>query len=366
MKVICVKNNLKEAVSLVERITGKNLTLPILSSLLISAKNNTLKLTSTNLELGIEIIIPAKIEEEGDVAVPADILNNFLSNFSINENIKLNLLNNNLIISTNNTSTLIKSYPVSDFPSLPVIKEEKSFSLPINDFITALRSVYYAASLSVIKPEISSIYIYSSNKDNLIFVATDSFRLAEKTLQYKFDNFTPLLIPYKNIIEIIRVFEDKEGDIKITYDKNQAVFTIEKIRLISRTLEGVFPDYKQIIPTKFTTTVIINKQELIDILRAASVFTGRLNQVDFNTHSKEKILDIKTSNQDLGEYNTSIKSDIEGEDMSASFNYKYIFDCLSHVPSNKVVLKFSGENKPMVIKGDGDNSFQYLVMPMNR
>ncbi len=365
MKTICLKKHLKEAVSLAEKITSKNLNLPILSSILISSKNNNLKLIATNLEMGIEIDIPSKTEEEGEVAIPANIINSFLSNFNKDDNINLETVNNNLVISTPNTSTLIKSYPIDDFPSLPKIKEKNIFSLPINDFISGLKSVYYAASLSGIKPEISSVYINSSDKTPLVFVATDSFRLAEKKLPYKFADFAPIIIPYRNIVEIIRVFENKEGDIDIVFDKNQIILMSDKIKLISRLVDGIFPDYKQIIPQKFTTTAVVDKEELVNILKTASVFSGKLNEVNLTLHKNDNIIDIKTSNQETGEYNTTVNSEISGEDLKIAFNYRYIIDCLNYLNTDNIVLNFNGSNKPLVITNKNTGDFQYLVMPMN-
>ncbi|PIR58083.1 MAG: DNA polymerase III subunit beta [Parcubacteria group bacterium CG10_big_fil_rev_8_21_14_0_10_38_31] len=368
MKVNCLKKHLKDSISLAEKITSKNLHLPILSSVLISAKNNQpgkIKLIATNLDLGIEINIPAKIEEEGDVAVPAGIINSFLSNFNKIDNINLESVNNNLVISTPNTSTLIKSYPIDDFPSLPTIKESNVFSLPVKEFILGLKSVYYSASLSGIKPEISSVYINSSDKTSLVFVATDSFRLAEKRLPYKFKGFSPIIIPYRNIVEIIRVFENKEGDIDIVFDKNQIILISDNIKLISRLVDGIFPDYKQIIPEKFTTTAVVNKEELLSILKTSSIFSGRLNEVNLILHKVDNVIEVKTSSQETGEYNTTISSSITGDDLKISFNYRYVIDCLNYIDTDNVVLNFNGPNKPLVITSKNTSDFQYLVMPMN-
>lgn len=368
MKVICLKKHLKDSISLAEKITSKNLHLPILNSVLISAKNiqsGKIKLTATNLELGIEINIPAKIEEEGEVAVPAGIINGFLSNFNKVDNINLELVNNNLVISTPNTSTLIKSYPIDDFPSLPSVKEENIYSLPVKEFISGLKSVYYSASLSGIKPEISSVYINSSDKTPLVFVATDSFRLAEKKLPYKFNGFSPIIIPYRSVVEIIRIFENSEGDIDIIFDKNQIVLISDNIKLISRLIDGVFPDYKQIIPQKFTTTAVINKEELISILKTSSIFAGRLNEVNLILHKGDNMIEVKTSSQETGEYNTTINSSINGDDLKIAFNYRYIIDCLNYIDTENIVLNFNGPNKPLVITNKNTGDFQYLVMPMN-
>lgn len=365
MKIICLKNYLKEAVNLCEKITGKNLSLPILNNILISTNERNIKIIATNLELGIEIEIPAKIEKKGKVAVPAGIINNFLSNFSGDENIKLEEQNNNLLISTKNTSTIIKGQSPEDFPIIPRVKSENQNLTPVKDFISGLKSVLYSASISNIKPEISSIFIYSGKNIPLTFVATDSFRLAEKKFNYPLPEFNKLLMPLRTATEALRIFDGKEGKIKLSSDKNQINMELENIRFISRITEGVFPDYQQIIPKKFATDVIIDKDGLTGALRAASIFSGKLNEINVAIDANKNLITIKTLSQDVGEYVTNLSAKITGEDIKMSFNHKYVADCLGHIPPGDVLMRFTGEGKPLLVTGTNDNSFQYLIMPMN-
>ena len=365
MKINCLKNYLKEAISLTERISGKNINLPILKNTLIFTDNNKLKLRSTNLEIGIEIDIPAKIEKNGKVAIPSNIIYNFLSSFSGDENIYLESINNNLSISTINTSILIKGQPTNDFPNLPVVKSKKLTSFKAQDLLNGLKSVYYAASISNIKPEISSVNIYTDKKNQLTFIATDSFRLAEKKLPYKFLDFPQIIIPYKNVLEILRIFENKEGKIDLIFDNNQILFIHENIKIISRIIDGIFPDYNQIIPDKFITDVVLDKKNMINILKTASVFSNRLNELNIIIEPKNKFITIQTSNSDTGEYVTKMPANITGEEIKMVFNYKYIQDSLPFFSSEKIILRFSGEGKPLLIRGTDDNSFLYIVMPMN-
>lgn len=365
MKLKCLIYYLREALTLIEKISGKNLTLPILNSVFISSKKGELKLISTNLEIGIEVKIPAKMEKEGEVAIPAKIFYNFLSNLPSNENIQLESFQNNLILSTSNSSTTIKGYPIEDFPILPSVKEKEGFfSLPAEDFIAGLNSVYFSASLSEIKPELASVYIISSKNKHITFVATDSFRLARKSLPYSFEDFSPLLIPYKNVLEILRVFEKEEGNLKIIPNKNQLFIFSEKIKMVSRLTEGVFPDYEEIIPKNFLTDVYLEKNLLNTSLKTAGVFSGKLNEVKIEIIPEKKIMKLQTSHSDFGEHITSLPADINGEKLKIAFNHRYIIDGLRCVLSDKIILKFNGENKPLFMTGDKDNSFYYLVMPM--
>jgi len=365
MKLICFKKDLKEAVSICDRISGKNLNLPILSNILLDADGKDLKLISTNLELGVEIIIQAKIENKGKITVPSNIFNSFLSNISGSDQINLEIKNNNLIISTNNNSTLIKSQPIDDFPNLPKLKSDNKFSIPIIDFISGLKMVFYSCSLSTIKPEISSVYLYSNKTNMITFTATDSFRLAEKKFNYFFPELGPILIPFKTVVEIIRIFEGKEGVVDILFNKNQINIIKENIIFISRITDGVFPDYNQIIPKKFTTDVIINKDFFINSLKISGVFSGKLNELNIVVNSEDGFFTIKTSNNELGENISKIPAKITGESVKITFNHKYIYDCLPNINSKEIILRFSGEGKPLLVTGAQDNTFQYLVMPMS-
>lgn len=365
MKILCFKKELKEAISVCERISGKNLNLPILGNIMLDAEGKDLKITATNLELGVEIIIPAKIENKGKITVPANIFNSFLSNISGNDQINLEVQNNNLIISTNNNSTLIKSQPAEDFPSLPKLKSDNIFSIPVIDFISGFKTVFYSCALSAIKPEISSVYLYSNKTEMLTFTATDSFRLAEKKINHFFPNMGPILIPFKTVVEIIRIFDGKDGKVDILFDKNQINIKKDNLIFISRLTDGVFPDYNQIIPKKFTTDAIINKEFFINSLKISSLFSGKLNELNMVVNPEDGFFTIKTSNNESGENIAKIPAKITGESVKITFNHKYIYDCLPNIDSEEIILRFSGEGKPLLITGAQDNSFQYLVMPMS-
>lgn len=367
MKIECSVEKIKKALMIVERVTGKNLTLPVLESILFIAKGNNLILRSTNLSIGVETKITAKIEKEGSVAIKGGTLSSLFNAIDIKENstIKLELVNNNLLVKTKNNTILLKSVPSEDFPTIPVIKGDK-FSIKSRSFIEGIKSVYYSASVSEIKPEIGSVYIYPDG-NYIYFVSTDSFRLAEKRIKIKESmDFAGVLIPFKNIIEIIKIFEDIDEEIIITFQKNQISISAPGIYLTSRIIDGIFPDYKQIIPKEFTTEAVLLKQEFMSSLKIANIFSDKFNQVNFNIKPQDKLFEIKSKNTDVGENTTNISGALTGEDVLAGFNYKYIMDCFQSISSDSLNLELNGNNQAMVIKGIGDNSFKYLIMPMNK
>ena len=366
MKIECVREKLVWAVSKSERISGKHPTLPVLKCILLEAKDNILDLKSTNLDLGIKIGIPVKMEEGGIIAVPGAILNNYLQNIGNVKSIKLEEIEGNLKVETTNNSTIIKSLPHDDFPNLPVFEEEKSFKLGGRDLANGFKSVWYSSGTSSMKPELSSVCVYH-DEENIIFVATDSFRLAEKKIKLsKVPDFIQILIPFKNTIEIVRILEEIGDDVTVRLDKNQTSFSYKDIYITSRIIDGVFPDYKQIVPKEHKTEAIILKQDFMNSLKLANVFSDNFNQINLKLRPKEKIFQLTTRNNEVGENVNKLEGSLQGENLDINFNYKYIADCFQSITADSISLQFNGMNKPMVIRGVGDKTFMYLVMPMNK
>ncbi len=366
MKIECDKSKIEPIIQKASRLASKHLTLPVLSCVYLEVlSDNRLIVKSTNLDIGLEMEIKVKTLEKGIIAVPANILLGVLSSIK-NNNLIFETKENNLKISSNKNSVVIKCLSHDDFPSIPKLENSKPIKINCHNLISGFKSVWYSASNSNIKPELSSVYVYKSD-NNLVFVSTDSFRLAEKKINTKVpDDFPQTLIPFRNVSEIIKLFEDYNGDIDIIFDKNQTAFIIEGMYLVSRIIDGSFPDYKQIIPKHFNTTVTILKNDLINSIKTSNIFSDALNQVKLKVDVKNKSLNIESKNNDVGESQESIKAVAEGDSIELNFNSKYIIDCVQSIPSDSLVLSFGGVGKPLAINGASDKSFLYIVMPMNR
>ncbi len=366
MKIECVREKLQEAISLSERMTGKNLNLPILSGLHLSATGNSLKIKSTNLDIGIELDIPVKVIKEGEVVVPSAIFNSYISGIAADKTIILEEDNGNLKIEGNKNNAVIKTYPKDDYPAIPRITEGSSFKINSKELTLGFKSVWFSASVSSIKPELSSVYIYKDQND-IVFVATDSFRLSEKRFKaVDIEGELSLLIPFKNVPEIIKVFDNGNQDINISFDKNQITFEKEGVYLVSRLINGSFPDYKQIIPKSTSSEVVALKHDLINALKVSTLFTDKFNQANISISVKNKTITLTTKNSDVGENKTVISASVEGEDYSANFNQKYLSDVFQSIYADSVYLSFNGPQRPVILRSNGDTSFLYLVMPMNR
>jgi len=366
MKIEAIKEQLEEALVKADKIAGKNPSLPVLSGLYLDARDNLLLIKATNLDIGISTSIPVKVTEPGVVVAPAHTLTSFISSLSHDRNIHLSTKSQVLEIKTKATKTNIKTLPSEDFPLIPEIGDDHTFSIPARDLIFGLRSVIYAAAVGSIKPELSSISIKHEG-EFLVFAATDSFRLAEKKIRVKkVPHFKQILIPQKNALEIIKIFDRGEEEISLSIEEHQMALRSNGVYVTSRIIEGTFPDYRQIIPKESNTKAVLLKQDLINSLKTSLIFSDSFNQLTLRLSPKDKRFEIESKNATLGESTQSVEAVLEGEDININVNHRYFTDCFQSLTTDSLSLEFSGQAKPVVIKGVGDQSFLYLVMPMNQ
>ncbi len=366
MKFICSKEKLHNLISKAEKISGKNSTLPVLSCVILETKGNQLIVRATNLDIGIEATIPVKVEIEGIVAIPGALFLQYLSNISGDENITVEIVNKNILLTSSKSEATVKTIPHEDFPNIPRVESEKKCKISSHSLIHGLKSVWYSASISSMKPELSSVYLYPKDS-SLMFVATDSFRLAEKKIDVKeIDTFESVLVPFRNVSEIIRVFDSFVGDLEIVFDDGQIAFINDGVYLVSRVVDGNFPDYKQIIPKENTTEVVVLKQDLIQALKLSNIFSDKFNQIHMTIRPEDGVFEIASKNVDKGENKNNVEATLRGESIEISFNHKYLGDAFSSINSDSLILMFNGANRPVVMRGVNDGSFMYLVMPLNR
>jgi DNA polymerase-3 subunit beta len=353
------------AIESADRVTAKNPSLPILATILIIVAGKTVKVRATNLNLGVEFEIPVKAEKDGVVAVDGKTLTAFLTTIPKSVKIAVSLNGTNITLIAGNNKTSIKTHPYEDFPTLPSVSGA-TILLPKNEFIRGIKNTSFSAAVSDIKPEIASVYV-TSDKNTIIFAATDSFRLAEKKEVVKnIADFPPIMIPYKNIVEISRILETVDGEIKLTISENQISLSAQAVYITSRIVSGSFPDYKQIIPKEFATEVVVLKQDLLNTLKTANIFSDKFNQIVLSVLPSKKKFECTAKNTDVGEYAGIVPASISGEDVSISLNQKYLIECLAVIVQDSISIGLNGGNKAMVIKGVSDASFTYLLMPMNR
>ncbi len=371
MKIIILQEKLKEGIKIIERATQKTLTLPILQNVLLKSEKNFLTLETTNLEIGIKWQALIKLEKEGEILVPTRIFSNLI-NLLPNKPVQLEVKGSNLLIQCENYKTELKGLPSTEFPIIPQLKEGENISINSLLLSQSLGQVVNVASPSIARPEVSGVY-FSFQKDLIKMVATDSFRLAEKKLFIK----SPLLQEYSLILpqqtakEIIGIFGDKDEDLQIYFSSNQVLFESTmsevahpRVQLTSKLIEGEYPNYQEIIPKKYETQIVFPKNELLNQIKTASIFSGKVNEIKLKVSSKEKKIYILSQSPDLGDYKSFLSGKIKGKDVQASFNHRFLADGLSEIKTPEIVFELVNEESPAIIKPLGEEDYLYVVMPI--
>ena len=375
MKLIILQEKLKEGIGIIERVSVKSLTLSILNNVLLKTEKNFLNLVTTDLETGIKWWSLAKVEKEGALTVPTKIISSFV-NFLPNKQITLELKDLVLDIECENYQTKIKGQSADEFPIIPQITEGESISVNGQSFCQSLNTIVDIPVPSTAKPEISGIY-FAFQKDFIKMTATDSFRLAEKTFFLEGQASSSLskeyafILPQKAAREIVNIFGGKEGELRIYFSPNQVLFELPmvetphpQIQLVSRLIEGEYPNYEAIIPKKSETQVSFQRNEFLNQIKSASLFSGKINEVKLKIDPKKERVELFSQNPDLGEYHSYLPGRIKGKELEISFNHRFLADGLLNIKSPEVVFELTGPEGPAVLKPAGDQTYLYVAMPI--
>lgn len=371
MKLKILKNKLKEGLETVLRITSKKLSLPILENILFETEKNLLKLSSTNLESGIVWWGLAKVEKEGKVCLNGKFLMNVISNIP-DEVLVLEKEDFNLKVENEGFHLKIKGINSEEFPIIPSKDSYEKITFSCKNFCQSLGKIIHIPSPSLGKIEISGIY-FSFEKNILKLVATDSFRLAEKkiAIQNQLQKTYSFILPQNAAREIIGIFNNKEGGINLYLSPNQVFFDYlmsetshPQILFTSRLIEGEYPDYQEIIPKKFKTKIFLDRSIFLNRIKTASLFSGKINEINFRIYPQKKTVEISSQNPDFGEYKSQLTTEIEGKEISISFNYRFLLDGISSVDGQKIDFFLSDEEGPALIKSSDCEDYFYILMPI--
>jgi len=365
MKFTSTQQNLTWGLSISEKILSRNFSLPIIQDVLISAEKNKgfIKISSTDLEIGVEVVIPAKIDEEGAVAAPAKLLSEFIRNLP-NENVEFLEKNKKISILCKDYKANIKGDDPKEFPVIPTKQNTQEFlEVKIKDFLKGITCVINSVSMLDVKPEISGVFVCFKKK-NIYFVATDSFRLSEKIINTEKTYENKAIIPKKTSDAIIRTFQNIEGALSIQVNNNQIIIKTDKITFVSRVIEGDYPSYEQIIPSKFTTEITILKDELVQHIKTAGLFSNKVSEVTLGANPKKQNIEILSQNQERGDHYSSIPCEVQGIGVKAIFNYHYILEGIQGISSENIKIKLNEPTTPVLIMSEEDGGFRYVVMPI--
>jgi DNA polymerase-3 subunit beta len=360
MNIIVNQKNLSQALRAVEKIVSKNITLPILNSILFRTDNGRLRLSATNLEMGINYWVNAKINQEGEFAVPARIFSDFVANV-FDEKLSISSAKNVVLINSEGYKSQILGIDSKDFPIIP--KSQDLVKIVANGAAirNALLSVIESASLSESRPEISGILVNISS-EKIEFAATDSFRLAEKRVNQKNEFVKKMILPRMSALEIIRLAEYSEQDLEISLSDNQVFVKGDDFEFISRLIDGHYPEYKKIIPEKHIALVRVDRDMLERNVRMASVFSSAI--ADIKLIVGNDLISILAKNSDRGEVVAKVVCKNDNQPFEIALNYNYLLDGLKSISSERVNIFYTGEGSPLVLKGEEDNDLTYVIMPL--
>ncbi len=356
---------------MVERTSSRATSLPILKNIMIKAEKNLISISATDLEVGIKWWGLAKVDQEGEVIIPASILSGFIG-FLPDKTVDLSSSKNDLEIECGDYKTQLKGFDPNDFPIIPKVLEKESVIISVDKICKGLSQVVDIPSFSTTRPEISGV-LFSFINDEIKMVATDSYRLGEKKLKLKKPVKDPFsfILPQKAVKEIISTFGDKDGELKIIFGTNQILFELPmeeishpRIHFISRQVEGEYPNYEEIIPQKNKIRAVLERSDLINQIKAAGLFSGKVGEVIFKIDPDRKGIEISSQNPESGEYSSFISGKIEGKKERISFNYRYLIDGLSKMGDPEVVFEINGSGDPGVFKPLKEADFLYIVMPI--
>lgn len=375
MKISSLQENLKNSLAAVGHIAGKNINLPILNNVMIDAKNGDIKFITTDLEVGIVCKARGKIEKEGVFTVEAKIISDYISLLP-NKKVDLEVDKKNLLIECENYKTTIKGQEADDFPLIPTVDKNIYFKLSIKEFKKILSQVVFAVANSETRIELSGVY-FLFNKEKLTLAATDSYRLAENEIKIKTntEEERSVIIPAKTLQEVLRILSvlrqenlnEEDNELTFYLSDNQILFTVANIELVSRLIEGQYPDYKQIIPLNHKTRAIINKSELLRAVKAAALFskTG-INDINFDfPQGKNKVI-ISAASGQSGENITELDATVNGDDNGIVVNYRYLLDGINNIDSEEIVIELTNSNTPCILKSKNESSYLYIIMPIKQ
>lgn len=348
------------ALRAVERIVSRNVSLPILSTILLKTDNGRLKLSATNLEIGINYWVGAKINKDGEVAIPAHIFSDFIGSVA-DEKITITVNKNIVSIDSEHYKTQILGMEAKDFPIIPRVKKETVFKIDSQVLKTSLVSVLDSVSLSETRPELGGVFVNILN-NHAEFAATDSFRLSEKITPINGGMNKTLIIPRNTAVEIIKILENLAEDITLSVSENQIFMYNDDFELISRLIDGHYPEYKKVIPEKFISLAVINRNELEKNIRMASIFSSSISDVKLKTD--KDLMEISAKNSNRGEITSYVGCKLKNRPFEISVNYHYLLDGLKVIPAENVVLEFTGDGSPLVLKGENQKDQTYVIMPL--
>ncbi len=374
MKVTVLQESLAHGLSIVSRAVSPRSTLPVLSNVLLASDEGRLRLSATNLELGITSWIGAKIEEEGSTTVPARTFVDLVGTLPQEQvSFSLATATQTLNVRCGASNTDIKCIDAQEFPPLPVPEMEGAILLNIADFKDMISQVIFAASVDEARPVLMGVLV-TVEKDTITMAAADGFRLSVRkgTLSQAVPQPVTAIIPARALGELARVASDGNETISMVMPKGrgQVIFRMKEVEVVSQLIDGTFPDYQQIIPRSYKSRTILSTPALLKACKQAEIFAregSNVARLDIKSAGdlEPGAVEISAQSEETGSNETIVAATIEGVGLLIAFNVKYMREVLEVVKSPNVALETSAANAPGVVRPVGDDNFLHVIMPMH-
>jgi DNA polymerase-3 subunit beta len=375
MKVTVLQENLAHGLSVVSRAVSPRSTLPVLANILIASDEGRLRLSATNLELGITCWIPARIDQEGSTTVPARTFADLVNTLPAEQVLlALDTKSQTLNVRGGTSTNDIKCIDAQEFPPLAVPDLDGAVQLKVADFREMIQQVAFAASTDEARPVLMGVLL-TVEKDKLVMAAADGFRLSVRkaTLAAPAPAAVSAIIPARSLMELARVAVDGAETVKMVIPKQrgQVVFRLKDVEVTSQLIDGTFPDYQQIIPRKFTSRTLVSTAALLKACKQAEIFAregsnvARLNIKAGSGRQQPSEVEMSATSEETGKNETIIEATVDGGGVLIAFNVKFLREALEIIRTPNVALEMSAANAPGVLRPVGDEEYLHVIMPMH-
>jgi DNA polymerase-3 subunit beta len=375
MKVTVLQENLARGLGTVAKAVSPRSTLPVLANVLIASDEGRLRLSATNLEMGITCWIPARIDEEGSTTVPARTFSDLVSTLPSDQVLlKLDPSTQTLNVRGGTSTNDIKCIDAQEFPPMPVPDFEGAVQINVGDFREMIHQVAFAASSDEARPVLMGVLV-QVDQDKLTMAAADGFRLSVRKAVLSTPSPSPVsaIVPAQALKELARVATDSEEPIYMVMPKGrgQVVFRVKDVEVVSQLIDGTFPDFQQIIPRSYKSRTLVSTSSLLKACKQAEIFAregsnvARLNIKSAQSEMQPSEVEISATSEETGKNETIVEATVDGSGLLIAFNVKFLREALEVIRTPNVALETSAPNAPGVVKPVGDDQFLHVIMPMH-
>lgn len=371
MKVTCLQENLARGLQIAGRAVSTRGSLPILGNVLLRTESGRLKLTATNLEVGINVWVPGKVDDEGSITVPAKLFTDFVNSLPPGPaELSLNVRTKTVHLKSGPYEANFKGMDADEFPTIPAAPEKPTTRLTEGTLRRMIGEVAFVATTDDSRPVLTGV-LTTLDGDRITMAAADPYRLSVRNAQLlmKVESKLEVIIPARSLLEVQRIIEDTDDpiDIFVTPNGSQVIFHTNEADLVSRVIEGQFPNYRQVIPTgKPATKILAQREELLQATRLAALFArDSANMLRFQVDpASAPPLVLSANAAEVGDNTARVDATVDGQSTTIAFNSKFISDALASLSAAEVAMELGGPLAPGVVKIVGDDSYLHVVMPL--